>query len=71
MIYKWVDTNNMKLNANKFQLLRCGKEQEIKTTTTYKSYSDSNIDGIEQVKDLVIMISNTATLLFIYIKNIV
>ena len=36
--------NNMKLNPNKFELLRYGKEQEIKSTTTYKSYDDSNID---------------------------
>ena len=28
----------MKFNANKFELLRCGKEQEIKTATLYKSY---------------------------------
>ena len=43
-LYKWTDTNNMKFNANKFELLRYGKEQEIKSSTTYKSYNDSNID---------------------------
>ena len=37
-LYKWADTNNMKFNANKFDLLRYGKEQEIKSVTTYKSY---------------------------------
>ena len=37
-LYKWADTNNMKFNANKFELLRYGKEQEIKSATTYKSY---------------------------------
>ena len=44
-LYKWADTkfNNMKFNANKFELLRYGKEQEIKSATTYKSYDDSNI----------------------------
>ena len=26
-LYKWADTNNMKFNANKFELLRYGKEQ--------------------------------------------
>ena len=35
MLYKLADTNNMKLNANKFELLRYGKEQEIKSATTY------------------------------------
>ena len=28
-LYKRADTNNMKFNANKFELLRYGKEQEI------------------------------------------
>ena len=37
----------MKLNANKFELLRYGKEQEIKSATTYKSYEDSNNDDKE------------------------
>ena len=64
-LFKWADTNNMKFNANKFELLRYGKEQEIKSATTYKSYDDSNIDNKEEVRDLGIMMSNTATLLFI------
>ena len=51
----------MKFNANKFKFLRYGKEQEIKSATTYKSYDDSYIDGKEQVRDLGIMMSNTAT----------
>ena len=41
---KWANTNNMKFNANKFELLRYGKEQEIESATTDKSYDDSNID---------------------------
>ena len=36
-LYKWADTKNMKFNANKFELQRYGKEQEIKSATTYKS----------------------------------
>ena len=47
----------MKFNANKFELLRYGKEQKIKSATTCKSYDDSNIDDKEQVKDLGIMMS--------------
>ena len=60
-LYKLVDTNNMKFNDNKFELLRYRKEQEIKSATTYNSYDDSNIDDKEQVRDLGIMMSNTAT----------
>ena len=40
-----------------FELLRFGKEQEIKSATTYKSYDDSNTDDKEQVRDLGIMMS--------------
>ena len=69
-LYKWADTNYMKFNANKFELLQYGKEQWIKSTTTYKSYDNSNIDDKEQVRDLGIMMSNTATLT-IHIRNIV
>ena len=69
-LYKWADTNNMKFGANKFELLRYGKEQEIKSATTYKSYDDSNIDDKEQVRDLGIMMSSTATFT-LHIRNIV
>ena len=69
-LYNWADINNMKFNANKFELLRYGKEQEIKSATTYKSYADANIDDKEQVSDLGIMMSNTATFA-LHIRNIV
>ena len=39
-LYKWADTNNIKFNVNKFELLRYRKDQEIKSATTYKSYDD-------------------------------
>ena len=51
----------MKFNANRFELPLYGKEQEIKSATTNKSYDDSNVDDKEQIRDLIIMISNTAT----------
>ena len=54
-MYKWADTNNMKFNAYKFEDLRYGKEQEIKSATTDKSYDDSNIDDKEQVRELGII----------------
>ena len=69
-LYKWADTNNTEFNANKLELLQYRKEQEIKSATTYKSYDDSNIDDKEQVRDLGIMISNTATFT-LHIRNIV
>ena len=69
-LYKWADTNNMTFNANKFELLRYVKEQEIKYATTYKSFDNSNIDDKEQVRDLGIMMSNTAAFT-LHIRNIV
>ena len=60
----------MKFNANKFELMRYGKKQEIKSPTTYRSYDDSNIHDKEQVRDLSIMMSNTATFT-VHIRNIV
>ena len=40
-----------------FELLRFGKEQEIKYATT-ESYDDSRIEDKEQVRDLGIIMSN-------------
>ena len=47
-----------------------GKEQEIKFATTNRSYDDSNIDDNEQVRDLGIMMSNTA-IFTLHIRNTV
>ena len=41
-----------------------------KSATTYKSYDDSNIDDKEQVRDLGIMMSKTATFT-LHIRHIV
>ena len=57
----------MKFNANKFEPK--SNKFEIKSATTYKSYDDSNIDDKEQVRDLGIVMSNTATFT-LHIRNI-
>ena len=69
-LHIWADTNNMKFNANKFELLLYEKKQKIEFATTYKSYNNSLIGGKEQVRDLGIMMSNTATFT-LHIRNIV
>ena len=68
-MYKWANTNNMKFNANMCELLWYGKEQEIKSATTYKSNDDLNNDDKEQVRDLGIMKNNTA-IFTLHIRNI-
>ena len=65
-LYKLAYTNNMKLNANKFEILRYGKQQEIKSAPTFKSYDDSNIDDKGQVRGFGILMINT-----LHIRNIV
>ena len=67
--YKWTDTNNMKLNANNLNFCDMEKKQEIKSPTTNKSYDDSIIGNKEKVKDLGIMMSNTATFT-LHIRNL-
>jgi len=34
-IYKWQQVNNMQFNENKFELLRYGKNRDIKDSTSY------------------------------------
>ena len=46
------------------------EKNKKKTATIYKSYDDSNIDSIEQVRDLGIMMSKTATFT-LHTRNIV
>ena len=58
------------VRCQQVQTSACGKEQIIKCTTTYKSYDDSYKDDKEQVSDLGIMMSNTATFT-LHIRNIV
>ena len=61
-IYKWTaDDNNMKLNDVKFELLRYGKNQEIKTQTSYTSPSSVEIESKDVVKDLGILMDNNCT----------
>ena len=46
------------------------EKYRIKSATAYISYDDSNIDDKEQVRDLGIIMSNTATFT-LHIRNIV
>ena len=67
-LYTWADANTMKFDA-KFKILRYGNEQEIKTSI-YKSYDDSN-DSKEQVRDLGILMSSTASHYNSHVRNAV
>ena len=59
-IYKWEDENNMKFNPDKFQLLRYGKDTELKETTMYfKSEMENVIEQVNWTKDLGVILEDT------------
>ena len=60
-IYNWTETNNMQLHDDKFELLRYGKDDNIKNSTHYFSPSGSLITNKEVVKDISVLMSSTNT----------
>ena len=61
-VFNWATENNMTWNNTKFQILRTGRNNDIKQNTTYFSPEFTNIvEEVEVVHDLGIHI--TATLL--------
>ena len=60
-VYTWAENNNMKFNSDKFELLRYGKNQELKDNTIYFSADDNLIEEKEVLRDLGIMMNNAAT----------
>ena len=57
-IYEWTAKNNMKLNDLKFELLRYGRNQDIKEQTDYYAPTGKIITTKDIVKDLGIHMSN-------------
>jgi len=60
-IYKWQKENNMLFNDKKFEILRYGKNLTIKEDTYYKTPNDLIITSKDKVKDLGIIMNNSAT----------
>ena len=57
-IYKWADDNNMSLNDKKFEAMRYGLLELLKTTTNYLTPGGKPIESKKLVKDLGILLSN-------------
>ena len=57
-VYKWADNNNMEFNSKKFELLRFGKNDDLKAATEYKSPTGEVIEEKESLRDLGITMSN-------------
>jgi len=60
-IYIWQRENNMEFNAGKFELLRYGKDNEIKESTGYTNPQRDQITMKNNTRDLGIIMSDTAT----------
>ena len=59
-VFAWADTNNMKFNSEKFELLRYGKDEELKFNTLYFSADDNLIEEKEDLRDLGVQMNNKA-----------
>ena len=62
ILYKWADENNMKFNGKKFQVVRYGKDENLKNETLYFTENTENIvERQEVVRDLGVLMSDDAT----------
>ena len=52
-VFAWADTNNMKFNSDNFEMLRYGKDEEIKFNTIYFSADDKIIEEKKFLEALV------------------
>ena len=61
-LYNWQDENNMKFNGKKFELLRFGKNLNLKDDTNYFTPGmEDIIEEKEVLRDLGVMMANDAT----------
>ena len=59
-VYMWAEQNNMRFNSIKFELLRYGKNSNLKDSTEYVSNTGEIINAKESVKDLGVTMSSNA-----------
>ena len=57
-VYEWAEVNNMEFNADKFEFIRFGKNDELKNYTNYISSSGEQIQEKDNLRDLGIVMSN-------------
>lgn len=60
-VYQWATISNMSFNDDKFQLLRCGPREDIKTTTSLHTGKGQNSEEVLVVKCLGVHLSADAT----------
>ena len=61
-IHNWSQNNNMELNGTKFQVIRYGKNQQIKDDTLYLTgYMSEVIEDFTTLRDLGVILSVDGT----------
>ena len=60
-VYNWATENNMKFNSGKFEILRYGKNEELKMNTLYFSADDDVIEQKDVLRDLGVQMNDKAT----------
>ena len=58
-VYQWAERNNIAFNDTKFDLIRYGKNIELKNTTSYTSNINTDIEAKPTTKDLGVTMSAT------------
>ena len=59
ILYEWAEENNMKFNGKKFQVVRYGKDENLKDETLY--FTENIVARYETVRDLEVMMSDDVT----------
>ena len=60
-VYNWATENNMKFNSGEFEILRYGKNEELKMNTLYFSADDDVIEQKEVLRDLGVLMNDRGT----------
>ena len=61
-LYDWQKSNNMEFNSKKFEVLRYGKNDDLKKSTCYLTPNcEDMIEEKKSLRDLGIMMSNDAS----------
>ena len=59
-VFNWQETNNMKFNGKKFEILRYGQNKLLKESTEYLNPEGEKIEQKENLRDLGIQMSDNA-----------
>ena len=60
-VYRWAQDNNAVFNPDKFECIRYGLREELKSSTSYLANNGETIKNKNVVRDLGVRISNDAT----------